>query len=265
MRRSSLAIALLCGCNCGPPKGAPDAGPIEDYFGVVRFKCLEYVIGTQPKTNFDLGVVDYQDDSQALSCPWLIGSDAGTPVVHVVNYYSGTLKMIDYFYFAGNELRQCRRDFYSVSGDTYYYKDDGLTFARDPAVGNDRIQSTALTEVRDPNNAILYTSLETLTVDTLDSPGLAVPFSSDGGIDTVRYIHQQFVADGGAWDGGVVGTKVGSESRYVAPGVGWAGLDLAVDAPQGVVQQYRLQGVRIIQSEAEALSFPCGGRAPDGG
>jgi hypothetical protein len=265
MRWASLGlVASMIGCSCNGSGAAVDAGPAE-YFGVIPLVCFEYVIGNQTKPAFDLGVVDFETDTTGQSCPSLADLDGGIPEVHEVRYYSGTLQMIDYFYAEGNELHSCRRDYEVFSGDTFYFHDDGLAYGRVPAKASDRIQSTTITEVRNQSDVLVYSAPATLGVDTSDQAGFLTPHFADGGVDATRYADSLTVADAGTPNAPAAGTPIFSENRYFVAGIGWAGLDIAVDSPTGAQQQYRLQAVRIIPTQMEALNYPCGGLVPDGG
>src|SRR5262245_10553718 len=93
MRLSALLVGLqLVVCACGPGSGGRPDGGIDfvsppAYFGLVKFRCYEYVEGEQSKSNLDLGIVSFKVSTQ--DCPSLPKTPAGTPPeVHIVRYYT---------------------------------------------------------------------------------------------------------------------------------------------------------------------------------
>ncbi len=262
------AAALFASLSCGPGGGKPDAGadagPAEPYFGLVKLRCYEYVEGEQAKSVLDLGVVSFRTRPGDTYCPGakLAG---GQPLaeVHEVRYYQTGIPLTDYLYVDGDRLKRCRRDYGTFTGNTYKHKDEAFTLARRPVIDNDRIATTATTEVRDPQNSLIYEAPHAMTMDTLAAAGLKTP---NGPVDATRIILKETVAgDGGAPDAPAPGTVVAEETRYFVADQGFVGLDIAVDDPKGTVKRYRLQGVRTLADENEALNYPCGGPRPDGG
>jgi hypothetical protein len=250
-RFAALSLGPLCAvatslltCGPAPKKTAPDAGvdagvgDLEAYFSVQKGRCFEYTTTESKQPSADLGVAVEEIDTVQF------------PVAtRVVRYRQGFVRMTDYLAIEGSELKLYKRDFFG--GKSYKFTPP-LTLLKAPIKGNDRLESSAKTQVRDSKGTLLEEKDETLRVDTFEATEVALPAKNP--VKTSKVIYDFLPSLNRAETRSFI-TGAGNPADIE----GWGSLEFNFDNDESQPRKvYKLQTVRDLGDDAKAKAQPCG-------